>query len=151
MTFDGQPRVPLTWRNDTVALYRRAERSASVTLPQRQTEQSQGVRAAGHATEQETQDGRPQHPPPQPPNPLDLTEEQPREQLAQLAAQLLGMKALQWQDGHAYQFGWNPSTYQVELRDTTSGQVVLTLSPEQVKQLASQLNRPTGWLTNRTG
>lgn len=79
----------------------------------------------------------------------DTLSDEEREQVL-LFAKLRGVMNLSLETGALYRFAYNEQTGQADLLHDRTGQVVLSLSVEELLQLSQRMARYTGMIANRS-
>ncbi len=77
-----------------------------------------------------------------------FTEEEAEQ--VRLFARMRGLMNFSLESGTRYEFRMNPETGLMDLVEADSGQVVLTLTPEELLQLSRKIQRYAGMLTDRS-
>lgn len=78
-----------------------------------------------------------------------FTEEEAEQ--VRIFARMRGIMNFSLESGARYEFAINPDTGLVDLTAATTGQVVLTLTPEELVQLSRKIHRYAGVLTDHSG
>lgn len=68
-----------------------------------------------------------------------------------LFARMRGVMNLAFEDSELYQFQLNPETGKIDLIAMTTGEVKMSLTPDELSQLSEKIDRYAGVLTDRSG